>query len=278
MHVNGVNLNVKVTGSGPPIIVLHGFAGSMTSWTDFVHGAARRFKIITIDLLGHGGSDFPKDLKRYSAEHAGNDIITIMTKLGIDSACWLGYSMGGRIALLTAVSKPEKFTGLILEGASPGLSSARERKQRARKDEILAQRIIKNGIETFADYWESQGLFATQKRLPKEIRQWLREQRLANNPIGLSNTLRAIGLGVQTPVQKALPSLTIPVLCVTGSLDRKFTTIAKEMCKKLPNGKAAVIRGSGHAPHLEKPEQFNRVVFRFLDSLQLSNAQYNHSA
>ena len=271
MHVNGVNLNVKVMGSGPPIVALHGFAGSMASWTDFVHEASRRYKIITIDLLGHGGSDFPKESKRYSAEHTGEDIVAIMTKLGIDSACWLGYSMGGRIALLTAVSKPEKFTGLILEGASPGLSSARERKQRARKDALLAQRIVKNGIETFADYWESQGLFATQKRLPKEIRQWLREQRLANNPTGLSNTIRAVGLGVQTPVQKALPSLTVPVLCITGSLDRKFTTIAEAMCKKLPNAKLSVIRGSGHAPHLEKPEQFNRVVLRFLDGLQLSN-------
>lgn len=176
--------------------------------------------------------------------------------------------MGGRIALLTAVSNPEKFTGLILEGASPGLSSASERKQRARKDEILAQRIVEEGIETFADYWESQGLFATQKRLPKEIREWLRKQRLGNNPIGLANTLRAVGLGVQRPIHKSLPTLKIAVLCVTGSLDRKFTTIAEDICNRVPNGKLTLIRGAGHAPHLEKPEQFNKAVLRFLDELQ----------
>ena len=208
MHVNDVNLNVKVTGSGPPIVVLHGFAGSMASWADFVQDAKKRYKVITVDLLGHGGSDFPKDPTRYSPEHSGSDIIAIMAKLGIDRACWLGYSMGGRLALLTAVSHPEKFTGLILEGASPGLSSAKERKQRARKDEAFAQRIVEKGIETFADYWESQGLFATQKRLPKEIREWLRQQRLANNPTGLANTLRAVGLGTQPSVHKSLPSLT----------------------------------------------------------------------
>jgi 2-succinyl-6-hydroxy-2,4-cyclohexadiene-1-carboxylate synthase len=241
----------------------------MSTWSDFVHDAEKRYKIITVDLLGHGGSDFPKDAARYSQEHTAADIIAILSKLGIEQACWMGYSMGGRLALLTAVSNPEKLTGLILEGASPGLSTVKQRAQRAKKDDQLADRIVDHGIETFADFWENQGILETQKRLPKEIRDWLRQQRLANNPVGLANTLRAVGLGVQQPVQKLLPSLEIPVLCVTGSLDKKFTTIAKQMCKKLPNGKLAVIRGSGHAPHLEKPEQFNKAVLRFLDRIEL---------
>jgi 2-succinyl-6-hydroxy-2,4-cyclohexadiene-1-carboxylate synthase len=268
MHVNGVNINVKITGSGPSIVALHGFAGSMSTWCDFVHAAEQRYKVITVDLLGHGGSDFPKDPARYSLEHFWADIMAILTKLGIDRACWMGYSMGGRIALLTAVSNPEKFTGLVLEGASPGLRTAKQRQQRARKDEILAERIVEKGIETFADYWESQGLFATQKRLPKEVRDWLRQQRLANNPIGLANTLRAVGLGVQPPVHKFLRTLETPVLCVTGSLDRKFTTTAKGMCKKLPNGRLTVIHGSGHAPHLERPQLFNKAVLRFLKRIE----------
>ena len=250
----------------------------MATWSDFVHDAEERYKIITVDLLGHGGSDFPKEFARYSQEHTADDVMAILSKLGIKRACWMGYSMGGRLALLTAVSNPEKFTGLILEGASPGLTSARLRQNRAKKDDELADRIIKHGIETFADYWEDQGILATQKRLPKEIREWLRQQRLANNPVGLANTLRAVGLGVQQPVQNQLPALEIPVLSVAGSLDKKFTAIAKQMCNKLPNSKLTVIRGAGHAPHLEKPQQFNKTVLKFLDQLKLSKAKHDHSA
>ncbi len=265
MFLNGVNLNVKVMGSGPAIVALHGFAGSMSTWDDFVHEARRKYKIIVVDLLGHGGSDSPCDPLRYQVERSGSDIAAILDTVGVAGACWVGYSMGGRIALLTATRMPERFSCLVLESVSPGLISQEDRAQRARSDGILARRITDEGVEAFSRFWEHQPLFATQKSLPREVRERIRNQRLRNSPVGLANALRGAGSGVQQPVHESLPFLKIPVLCITGEYDNKFTAIAKDICNKLPNGRLSIIPGAGHAPHIEKPSAFNKAVLAFLE-------------
>ena len=265
MWVNGVNLNVKKTGSGPPIVALHGFAGNMSTWAEFSREAQKEYTVITIDLLGHGDSDSPIAYERYRLEHTIADITAVLEKLGVSRACWLGYSMGGRIALAYATSNPSICQCLVLEGASPGLIAPDARAQRKRSDEVLASLIVKEGVEAFVNYWEQRPLFATQRSLPRSVQDRIRTQRLRNNSIGLANTLRAVNPGVQAPQHKLLRRLKIPVLCVAGQYDHKFTRIAREMCSRLPYGELAIIPGAGHAPHLEKPREFNIRVITFLE-------------
>ena len=264
MFVNGVHLNIKKTGSGPPILALHGFAGNMSTWDNFVEEARTSYAVITIDLLGHGASDCPVDVERYSPEHTIADIATALRKLRISRPCLLGYSMGGRLALLAAVSHPSMPRCLILEGASPGLESPSARKRRMRRDTFLARMIMEEGVETFSSYWEKRPLFKSQRSLPLSIRKRIREERVRNNPVGLANTLRAANPGAQPPVHKLLPKLKIPVLCIVGEHDYKFKAIATAMCGELPHGRLVVIQGAGHAVHIEKPREFNRAVFDFL--------------
>jgi 2-succinyl-6-hydroxy-2,4-cyclohexadiene-1-carboxylate synthase len=175
--------------------------------------------------------------------------------------------MGGRIALLTATLIPDRFACLILESASPGIVSPDGRARRARSDEALARLITEKGVEAFSTYWEDQPLFASQKRLPREVKVRIRNLRLRNNPIGIANTLRAAGTGIQPPVHKLLPRLKIPVLSIAGEYDHKFSAIAKDMCSQLPDGRLSIIPGAGHAPHIEKPRAFNKVVLAFLGEL-----------
>jgi len=263
--VNDVNLNVKTTGSGPPVVALHGFAGDMSTWSEFIPEAQRKYTIITIDTLGHGGSDAPDAPERYRMENTVNDIVAAIRKLGFSQAAWIGYSMGGRVALAAAALLPNACRTLVIEGGSPGLMSPSARAQRRKHDKALANFILKKGIEAFTDYWEQQPMFNTQKSLPSNIRDRIRNQRLKSNPIGLANTLRAAGTGAQPSFHEMLPSIKIPVLCIVGEYDRKFTTIARKMCSKLQNGRLTVIPGAGHAAHLEKPSDFNRAVLTFLD-------------
>jgi 2-succinyl-6-hydroxy-2,4-cyclohexadiene-1-carboxylate synthase len=237
----------------------------MATWIDFVREARKRHTVITIDLLGHGRSDSPDDVERYRIERTLADITCILRRLRVSQPSCLGYSMGGRIALLAAVTSPSACISLVLEGASPGLALKRERAARKRNDEALARLVTTDGIGAFSNYWERLALFNTQRMLSRIVQGRIRAQRLVNNPIGIANTLRAAGTGVQRPVYKLLPKLRIPVLCIVGEYDRKFMSIAKRMCSKLPNGRVSIVAGAGHAPHLEKPSEFNRLVLNFLD-------------
>ena len=267
LYVNGVNINVEVSGSGPPVLALHGFAGNLNTWDYFVKETQTKYTVIRVDLLGHGSSDSPDDPLRYGVEHSVEDLVEILDRLGISQSCWLGYSMGSRIALVGATRVPDRCVGLVLEGASPGLLNEEERLSRVQRDESLAKVILNEGLKRFVDYWEGLPLFETHAHLPGEVRASLRKQRLSNNIIGLSNSLRGAGVGNQRPVHSLLSDLAIPVLCVIGEKDCKFMGIADFMCRQFTHGHIEAISNAGHTPHLESPSEFNGVVLKFLQNL-----------
>ena len=267
VQVNGVYLNVEMAGSGPPVLALHGFTGNRSTWDRLVQVAQREFTIVLVDILGHGDSDVPEDPERYRMEQCITDLMGVLDHLKIRRACFLGYSMGGRIALSAATAIPERCAALILEGASPGLANSEERAQRVRSDNALAAFTEEQGVESFVDRWEQVPLFASQAQLPHEARQALRAQRLRNNAKGLANSLRGIGTGVQPPVHDRLSHLAMPVLCIAGELDTRYSAIAEEMCRALPDGRFRIIPGAGHNTHLEQPDLFNQAVLKFLQGL-----------
>ncbi|MBI3954108.1 MAG: 2-succinyl-6-hydroxy-2,4-cyclohexadiene-1-carboxylate synthase [Chloroflexi bacterium] len=267
LRVNGVDLNVRVAGRGPAVVALHGFTGDLGTWRAFARAAPADNTVILVDLLGHGRSTCPTDPDRYRMERTVADLVGVLDALGIQRAAWLGYSMGGRIALGVGVLAPERCRGLVLEGASPGLPTAEERTQRAASDELLAQSIERHGLATFVDYWERLPLFASQARLTGRVRARLRAQRLRNNPAGLAASLRGIGTGAQPAFHDRLAGLALPVLFLAGEEDLKFRQIAQEMGAAVPAGRVAFIPRAGHAAHLEQPAAFNCAVLDFLRSL-----------
>ena len=266
IQVNGVSITVEERGlpDQPTLVLLHGFTGSAASWAAHLDVfASYGWRVLALDMLGHGRSDVPADARRYTIEHCEQDILAVLEKLGVRTgeAILLGYSMGGRIALYTALAG--FFRALILESASPGLSDPHERERRRHSDEQLAERIEHDGIAAFVRYWEHLPLFASQQRLSCEQQQTLREQRLHNSATGLANSLRGVGTGVQPALQKRLPTLAIPVLVLAGILDTKFCAIAQQMAHSLPSAQARIVPDAGHTVHLERPEAFDQLIKEF---------------
>src|SRR3990172_2989612 len=169
LHVNGVHLNVELSGAGLPLVLLHGFTGSIASWKPHIPIFEKRFQTIAVDLLGHGSSDSPADPMRYRMERCVEDLISIFEPLGLEQVGLLGYSMGGRVALHVAAAHPDRVRALVLESASPGLAGPFERQARVTSDEALADSIERDGLEAFVNRWEQSLLFASQARLPESV-------------------------------------------------------------------------------------------------------------
>jgi len=264
---DGVRLHVRAEGDGEPLLLIHGFTGSGQSWgEDLMAGLARAHRVVAVDLLGHGESDISSDPERYRVEEMLADLSQVLDALSIEEARWLGYSMGGRIALAGAVRTPSRISSLILESASPGLAEEGERRARRRADEALAEGILRGGMEEFVDHWMGLPLFATQGKLPPKIRALTRERKLKNTPEALAACLRGMGTGAQPSYWDSLASLPIPTLLLAGEEDRKFTLVAESMAQKMPRASLRLIPRAGHAIHLENPFAWLAAVRTFVPS------------
>ncbi|MCJ8009500.1 2-succinyl-6-hydroxy-2,4-cyclohexadiene-1-carboxylate synthase [Lederbergia wuyishanensis] len=262
--VDGIDYYYEVSGNGEPLFLFHGFTGDCSTWNSIKQYLNDSFQVISIDIIGHGKTSSPVDVSKYTMEKVSFQIKTIMNHLSISKAHFLGYSMGGRLALSFAFLYPESVNSLILESASPGLRTDEERRLRVQADERLSQMILQNGIEDFVNYWENISLFETQKRLDKSVLAQIRKQRLSNSSIGLVNSLRGMGTGAQSSWWDALTTLEIPVLLLCGEQDQKFCGISKEMQSLIPNTDLIEVNGVGHAIHVEDPEKFGTIVKEFL--------------
>ncbi|HSJ39076.1 MAG TPA: 2-succinyl-6-hydroxy-2,4-cyclohexadiene-1-carboxylate synthase [Planococcus sp. (in: firmicutes)] len=264
VEIEGINYHIEILNEDrdKALVFLHGFTGSSTTWHRISHHFAD-YKIILLDLLGHGLSESPENPERYKMELQIRDLEGLFDRMDLRNFALAGYSMGGRVALAYACTYPEKLSALMLESASPGLKTGQQRSDRRKSDEELAERIVSEGMASFVNTWEKIPLFKTQEALPEQAKAAIREERLAQNPTGLANSLIGMGTGAQASYWEAISQLKLPVLLLTGSSDDKFTAIAEEMVSLMPKAVHKEI-SAGHALHVEKPAEFATIVGEYL--------------
>ena len=270
VDVDGLHIFVEKIGhGGPPVVLLHGFTGSNKTYRDIVYTIDRQFTTFSVDLIGHASSASPLSVERYRMRRAVDDLAAVLKAQGFEKAVWVGYSLGGRVVLNVAIHRPDVVSGLVLESASPGLATEAERAERVAADEALAQRLERDGVEKFIDYWESIPLWDSQKaNLNDTQKEMQRRTRLEQPRMGLANSLRGMGTGAQDWLGDRLGELRVPVLLVAGRLDTKFSGWAKEMAKHIPEATLRIIENAGHNVHLEQRDEFDQVVFDFLMSVR----------
>ncbi len=246
-----MSLTTEVWGRGERLVLAHGFTQNTRCWGPFGHDLAADHQVVAVDLPGHG---------RSGPEHDEADVVAsgrLLAAAGGEGV-YIGYSMGGRMALHAALAGPELVQGLVLIGATAGIDGPAAREARRQADEVLAGHLIELGLPAFLDRWLANPLFAG---LPPSAT--AREQRLANRPEGLSASLRRAGTGTQHPVWDRLESLEMPVLVLVGDHDAKFAELGQRLVDRLPNASLRSLPAT-HAVHLEQPTAAAVAVRRFL--------------
>jgi len=262
--MSGLALAAERGGRGPALMLLHGYTGTGGSLDGLARAFQHDFDTIAPDLPGHGRSADRACGHAYDFDACIDDLVATLAATGHESAHWLGYSMGARLALACAVRHPSRVRSLVLLAGRAGIADAAERVARRHADEALAARIEEHGVELFVNEWLAQPLFATLQRLGPQFMARERAARLANDARGLASSLRALGPAAQPPLFDALPRVHVPVLLVAGALDERFVAAAHELARSLPRAEACVIPDAGHAAHLEQPAAFLRVAGEFL--------------
>jgi 2-succinyl-6-hydroxy-2,4-cyclohexadiene-1-carboxylate synthase len=263
--VDGLRWHITERGRGRTVLLIHGFTGRGTSWGRHATVLAARFRVIAPDLPGHGRTGTPADKSRASVERTADDLGRILANRAAAPASVVGYSLGARIALRLAVTRPELVRRLVLESPSAGFASEDERVERRRLDEARASRLEQRGIRAFVDEWEREPIFFGQTdRLPRTVAAGLRAERIANDARGLATSLRGAGQGSMEPLFDRLRDIRCPTLVVAGAEDPIGCRRAGAIAAGIPDARLTVIDGAGHVPHLERPAAFRRLVLSFL--------------
>ena len=262
IEINNVNVYYECWNEEgkETIVFLHGFTGSTKTWHEVVALLPTTYRIIAVDLMGHGLTESPDDSSFYTMEYQIELLQALFDRLQLSPYHLVGYSMGGRVALSYAVRYPNELTSLILESATPGLMDEEERIDRQLSDQTLAKKIEQEGIETFINYWGNIPLFASQKKMAEERQQKLRNERQSQNARGLANSLRMMGTGVMPFLWHKLNGISFKMTLITGELDTKFISIANTMQQTNKEIHHITVPSVGHAIHVENPQKFATIV------------------
>jgi 2-succinyl-6-hydroxy-2,4-cyclohexadiene-1-carboxylate synthase len=236
--------------------VVHGFTQTGRGLGPMADELAQLHRVVRVDLPGHGGSsEIRADAETTAAlvlEAAGES----------ETVDLIGYSLGARLCLQAALLHPERVRHLVLISGSPGIADEEAREERRSHDNALADALETSGdVEEFLVRWLANPMFA---HLTPDQAELLDRQR--NTAAGLASSLRLAGTGAQRSLWGELPTLSLPVLLVSGANDPRFSSIASQMSSALPNAVLSLIPGAGHAAHLEQPGLTARVIGQWLDT------------
>jgi len=254
---DGCSLHYEEYGQGEPLLLLHGLGSSCRDWEYQIPAFAARFRVIVMDMRGHGRSDKPRE--RYSIRGFAGDVEALIEHLNLGPVHVVGLSMGGMIGFQLAVDHPRMLKSLCIVNSAPqvkiqGANDVWQYAKRWALARLLSMETLGKAI--------GRNLFPKPEQADlrhKIANRWAENDKRAY----LASFDAIVGWGVQHKLSR----LSCPTLII--SADRDYTPVAlKEAYVKLiANAKLVVIPDSRHATPLDQPQAFNRAVLEFIDTV-----------
>ncbi len=263
---DGVTLAVEVAGSGPGLVLVHGFGGAKEDFADHRDLFARDHTVVIFDHRGHGASDAPEDPAAYSFDRLRADTLAVADAAGLDHFRLLGHSMGGMVVRRLAVDRPDRVDALVMMDTSPGPIPGFD----PELIEIGAQVALNEGKDALKALLDMASPLDTPayKRVLLERpgyqdfcdRKW---DDLSH--VMWASLARAIAN--QPDELDAMRAITMPVLVIVGEQDEAFREPARLTAAAIDGARLDVIPDAGHSPQFENPDAWFCALDGFLSSL-----------
>jgi pimeloyl-ACP methyl ester carboxylesterase len=268
---DGVALELTDTGSGPGLLLLHGFGGAKEDFADHVDALAARHRVITFDHRGHGESDDPPDPAAYSLDRMAADVLGVADAIGIDAFRLLGHSMGGMVARRVVLAAPERIDALVLMDTSPGPLPDLDPDLL----DFAAGIALDEGKDVLKPMLDEAATLETPAyvRLVAERPGFEEfEQRKWDALSGVMWATMAREIAHQPDQLALLAGVRCPTLVIVGEEDASFVGPSRDMAATIPGAELVVVRDAGHSPQFENPIPWFEAVDGFLLGIERAPA------
>ena len=244
-------------GSGVPLVFLHGIGGRASGWAPIQQACATAgYRSLAWDMPGYGNSP---SIAPYDFDGLADALAALMDAHGLPKAVLVGHSLGGMVALQMWARHPERVTALVLAASSPAFGQGSGDFQQA----FIAQRLAPlEAGQSMADVASSliPTMVATGYDGPG-----LAQAQACMGSITPAAYKAALGALVQFEQRAALPTITVPTLCIAGEHDRTAAPgVVQRMADKIPNAQYQCLSGVGHLLTFEQPQSFAQALLDFM--------------
>jgi len=266
-----VKLASHTQGGGQDIVLLHGWGLPATVWVETAQALAQNFRVTLIDLPGYGQSPLPGGA--YTLEALADRVLAAAPP----QAIWIGWSLGGMVAMQAALRQPQRIAGLVLVASTPRFVQGSDWRHAIDVSvlDIFAHALKDNYRTTIARF------LALQVRGSEHAQDTLRKlsARLFEHSAPLPEALHG-GLAIlhNSDLREQLAHISCPTLVIAGTHDTLVPLAAAEsLVVMLKTAWLQIIRGAGHAPFLSHPQEFLQAVNEFINE-QSATDSYSGAA
>jgi pimeloyl-ACP methyl ester carboxylesterase len=261
--IRGAELAYDLAGAGPDVVLIHSSIADRRMWEPQLPVLMPGHRVLRLDCRGFGESSLPPGEFSMRA-----DVAELMVSLGMRRALIVGSSMGGGVAIDLAIDRPDLVRGLVLIGAGiGGADNSEELKRAVAEIAALAERgAFEDAVELDLRLWVD-GPARPPGVVGGAIREYLRAADLAATRRAPEWSLVRSAPLTPRAVER-LEAIAAPTLVVVGAHDvPDMVERARELARRIPNAELLVIADAAHFPSLERPDEFNAHLIRFIGRL-----------
>ena len=250
----------NLQGSGPTVLLIHGFPLDQRIWAPQVEELSRDFTVVVLDLRGHGRSEATQGV--YLMEQLASDAKALLDHIGVDRIVLGGLSMGGYVAFAFLREFGEMVRGLILCDTR---AEADSEEAKARREQQAVE-VLRDGTGPLADRLIGGMLTAGTRQRDKLLTGHVYDIMRSQQPVGMAGALR--GMARRPDSTPLLGSVRVPTLIVVGEEDQTTPlSDARKMASGIKDAELVVVPNAAHLTSLERPVEVNVAVRRFLERL-----------